>query len=63
MSDDAGFSKGASVRARGSRGAPSLVRQNRLAKPRNLKLLLKGISAEHFERDVTWGEPVGKEVW
>lgn len=63
IANDAGLKVGVSVRASVTRGVLSLVVQDQPAGPRNLKQLLKGMTPEHFKHAVTWGRPVGKEVW
>ncbi len=65
VADQAGLDAGSVVIASVRAGVLSVtpVKAPRKMSGKQLSQLLRGMTPAHFRHDVSWGAPVGKEVW
>jgi antitoxin MazE len=65
VAEQAGLAVGSVVKANVRAGILSVthVRAPKKRSGKQLSRLLKGMTPAHFQHEITWGTPVGKEVW
>ena len=65
VADQAGLTVGSVVKANVRAGVLSVTPLKKPKKRRGKQLsrLLKGMTPAHFQHEIGWGTPVGKEIW